>query len=947
MLAFAPRGIVGEAAESDEWLIDQAVAEYQAYCAGELRPSVKTREFPSGELQFCGRLEDRSRWTISYVHTAERAVVPLAVGDFGHVFGVLSRLDQADARFEDPRLFPPPSARVGGARYRFLPAQGCSLVGVVQLGKAAVLLSALGERIAVVYVEGRSRVVLDVKSPLGLGEVDVDRMLRFHRPRSASAMVRCGGDTAESLAEVPVEPSPAIQAHHIRIVRGSPIDVGRGPSISEVLRSCFEDIARRAEALKQPGQKLKGKTKLRAVLGALLRLALSNCPNLVGLSGKILAEIKERAPWFEVRIETFADVLNLLRRAKTCLVARDKKERTWRINLEGLADPRSALHVRLCKETTGRLRLHEAAANQRGAPGESGPTGGPGPRERPEADSQVASNSWLRDLLGRQSRSTAEQTTGKSEGAADASVGVGAAEQAARWSTAGAATSGGGAADEVIGGAARNAAPPDPRDSEPRPSANAAESMTADSRTIEEPATAALGQIGGASLVMLLAAMFAVAQVRREAEEVRTAEQAVWEAQRRALTGQLDAFAQERTQLVVLLHQLAGLTVEPAPRHAPIEQDTAATDEPLVLAPDAGDRPDRPRPLGEISSIPAPTATNQVGQQGSLPAHPSRVDEQASLEHEDSSEQVGADQHPTFSIDPAPSATTGTPQASSRPRLDVPGVPVFDDQFIGGAGPAASACPIGRGLLGPRGPPGAKWREPSRSRSSEWCAARPSRGVNLRHQAAGLGRSTKDPRPTTLSARDQVGAVEGRHASACPRRLQPRSRRAAPLPRGARSRRQHRQCGQAPRDHAARPEAPDHQAPHHLAAAGFSGPGLRTVDLAERVVSPGAEVSREGADPNCRGRGPKGAGRPHGAPLSSETPGRPLVRIGIHVHRRGRLALLLTHSVTRRSNEVNFVSEGEPGRVERVVSIGLSIAPWSLAPRAPSRPPILVTPAGL
>ncbi|PCC74935.1 2-dehydropantoate 2-reductase [Nannocystis exedens] len=35
-------------------------------------------------------------------------------------------------------------------------------------------------------------------------------------------------------------------------------------------------------------------------------------------------------------------------------------------------------------------------------------------------------------------------------------------------------------------------------------------------------------------------------------------------------------------------------------------------------------------------------------------------------------------------------------------------------------------------------------------------SSRAWRGVNLRHQAAGLGRSTNDQGPTTLSARDQV-----------------------------------------------------------------------------------------------------------------------------------------------------------------------------------------------
>jgi hypothetical protein len=706
VLAFAPRGIVGEAAESDEWLIDQAVAEYEAYCAGELRPSVKTRGFPNGELQFCGRLEDRSRWTISYVHTAERAVVPLAVGDFGHVFGVLSRLDQADARFEDPRLFPPPSARAGGVRYRFLPVQGCSLVGVVQLGKAAVLLAALGERIAVVYVEGGSRVVLDVKSPLGLGEVDVDRMLGFHRPRSASAKVRRGGGLVETPAEVPVEPSPAIQAHHIRIVRGSPVDVGSGPSISEVLRGCFEDIARRVEALKQPGRKLKGKTKLRTVLGVLLRLGLNSCPNLVGRSGELLAELKERAPGVEITVEAFADVLNLLRKAKTCLVQRDERERTWRINLAGLADPRSALHVRLCKETAGRLRIHDAAANQRPGLGGSEPTRGPGPRERPDAESREAPSSWLRDFLGGQGRSAAEQTTGKSDGA----------DGSARGDAADATASRVGAVDGVLGGASCGTAPPVSKDSELVPSTDSAGCPVADSSAVEEAAAAILGQPSEASLVMLLAAMFAVAQVRREGEEARMAELAAWEAERRALAEQLGAAAQERAELVVLLHQLAGLTVGPATRHVPTEHGAAAADElcegaaahaVLEMGPEA--RCPGPSRLGEISpnrvaavETPAtPTATNHVVQTEPLSAH-RRVDEQATPEHGGVVEQARADARPDLGVDPAPSATTGAPPASSWSCFVIDAPAKVADPFIAPASPTTLARPRGSG---PRGPP--------------------------------------------------------------------------------------------------------------------------------------------------------------------------------------------------------------------------------------------------
>src|SRR5690606_33876045 len=129
-------------------------------------------------------------------------VTPLAVGDFDHVRASFSRLDQMRARIEDPRLFPPPAARVGGVLYRFTAVQGCSLVGAVQVGKAAVLLAAIGERVAVVYLEGKSRAVLDIKPPLSLREVDVDRMLGFRRPSILSA----------SAAEGPIQPSAAIQA---------------------------------------------------------------------------------------------------------------------------------------------------------------------------------------------------------------------------------------------------------------------------------------------------------------------------------------------------------------------------------------------------------------------------------------------------------------------------------------------------------------------------------------------------------------------------------------------------------------------------------------------------------------------------------------------------------------------------------------------------------------
>ncbi|SFF37264.1 hypothetical protein SAMN02745121_08446 [Nannocystis exedens] len=699
VLAFAARGTVGEAAESDDWLIDQAVAEYEAYCAGELRPSVKVREFPDGELQFCGRLEDRSRWTIAYVHAADRAVTPLAVGDFEHVFAAFTRLDRAEARFEDPRLFPPPSVRVGGARHRFQAVQGCLLVGVARLDRAAVLLCALGDRIAVVYLEGRSRVVLDVKPPLGLREVDVDRMLGFHRPRGACANERrgVGGVAREPPPEIGVAPTPAVQAHHIRIVRGLPVEVGSGPSISEVLRGCFEDIERRVRAQKKPGKKLRGRTKLCKVLGVLLRLALLGCGDLVGLTGEIIAEIRMHVPEFEITAEAFADVLNLMRAAKTCLVERHARERIWRINLVKLADPRSALHLQLCKETTGGVRVHEVAANHRPASGESGPIGGLGSRERAKVERHATVSLRASDSQ----ETTSAQATGHAASMSQIAA-VGFDIHAARG--AGAGSSG-------------------LKDSQPHAAVTVARHLIADWH-VNAKIAGILNQLADASPMVLIAAMLAVAQVRQEAEEAWSVERAAWEAERRALTVQLEAAAKrlargEKAEIGVRCesasacsHGDGGNVVADPRANAVLPNHPFAIDE-LSLRRTSAAGAATTSSSKEVVGLEQIVADDEAGHES--PGKRTVAEDQAWTPREERPSDDHSLRKPTLD-DSAAEDPPSTAAARRWLRLShaAAGARTGSSDFMSDyTGPASPSCLASAGSLGPRGPPTRGWRRPA------------------------------------------------------------------------------------------------------------------------------------------------------------------------------------------------------------------------------------------
>lgn len=577
---------MGPAVGSDDWAIDQAVAEYRAYSAGE-RLCVGVDDVvadgegtcagaqglcigfaaPDGEVQYCGALEDLDHWTVCFVRDADEAVTPVAVGALAQVRERYAKFDTLGAEVENPRTFPPPAAIIGGVRRCFRAARGRFLVGVVQEGRRAVLLASIGERLAVVYLEGKSRAVLDIKMPLHLREVDVDRMLPHRLAPTRSA---------EEEAE-PIVSSVEVRAHHNRIVYGLKVDGAGGPPISEVLWCCFMDLARRAKAPKERarGVRLKGKLSVDRVVRALYQLALTGRPDLDGLTGDLLQQIKDHVPDFEITPEAFADVLNLLEATGTCLVSRCPGGRIRHIHLEGLNDPRSAHHLRLCQETST-SHCYDAAANERpaanaprspsGAPGSSVTTG----RSASSSDGGKSAEAPTPATVTTTSTSSAGSTSGSTRASESTSTSSGPIDSGLD-----------GAAAPVGEGRTSDAAAGDPPAGGASP---APTSGTMADHTGPETTSGAAIRLSPPTgpLLLLLAARFAVAQVRSHAETDLRAERAAWETERRELLGEVEAAGRDHAELVALREQVALLTREIAGLRERVAAAASAEPEPLV-----------------------------------------------------------------------------------------------------------------------------------------------------------------------------------------------------------------------------------------------------------------------------------------------------------------------------------------------------------------------------
>jgi len=371
------------------------MAEYRAYCAGELSALCKITEAPGGRVEYCGVDEDPAHWAICYVRASNRAVVPLAVGQEQRVFAEFDALDRRCAPVWDPLLMPGPVALIDGHKYPFKAARGRHLLGVVQLERQAVLLAAADDRLVAVLLADGATTLLPLGRPLAVREIDVDLMRRLWRPRAVAT---------PKPHDAPLEPSPRTRSHHTRMVHGRPIELGGGLTLTELLAAAFNDIEARATTPRrrtprkrgaQPvtptkrAPPLKGKTWVPLVLTYLRKLALQGCRDLVGLVSEIIKKIQAHFPRFEITTEAFADALRLIAATGTCLIApREAGDRIWHIKLAGLCDPTSAIHRRLCRETSSRILHVAAAANEQGPQVDGAPaaTTRPTPRDAREGD---------------------------------------------------------------------------------------------------------------------------------------------------------------------------------------------------------------------------------------------------------------------------------------------------------------------------------------------------------------------------------------------------------------------------------------------------------------------------------------------------------------------------------------------------------------------------------
>ena len=351
---------VGAAVETDHWFIDQAMAQYETYRARQLAMSSERAELEHGEVHYCGTRDDQQHWAVVYVHPGGDAVKPLGVGEFKRAVKAVAGFGDGPPLWDRVR-FPPPAVVFGGVRHFFRPALGSILLGVAQMGDAAVILSALGEQLAWIHVEGNTRRVIFV-GPLDVVEVDAERMLRLtasppttnsasrkRAPRAETSAT--GGNDRPPAPPKVVRASAAIEAHHHRILDGALLDPAEEARVARVLRRGFAGILRRAlvPATRPKGGKLLGKKTVKLVLWMICELAIGGRGDFVDTLGQIAALLRREFPQHPFKDYALRKALILIADTGTCILGRNGK--TWAIKTRDLRNPTSARHRQFCEET--------------------------------------------------------------------------------------------------------------------------------------------------------------------------------------------------------------------------------------------------------------------------------------------------------------------------------------------------------------------------------------------------------------------------------------------------------------------------------------------------------------------------------------------------------------------------------------------------------------------
>ena len=365
-----------EAAKSgaDDWFSGEVVAEYEAYTKGQLDTVYQQVSLDQGEVQYCRARDGRDCWSIVFVDAGGAAVLPLAVGPLARAMKVVERLGEGP-RLWDRSRYRPPSVLVGGRRHYFRPTKGTILVGVVEVGSCLLLLGAVGEELAVIHVEGKTRRALYVGRPDGFAEINVDRCLSLDEglgggragratPRTTEAK-RPRATTAspsEPVAKV-VRASAKTEAQHRRILEGVAVYPDHARRVEQVLRCGFADIGRRAmEPEERAAKKLRGKRSVELVLEMVCELAIRGADDFGGRNGEIAARLRECFPGREIKEHGLGHALRLIVATGTCVLTHTGY--TWGFRIRDLRNPASRQHRRFCAEIrdgAGRLPAFGAA----------------------------------------------------------------------------------------------------------------------------------------------------------------------------------------------------------------------------------------------------------------------------------------------------------------------------------------------------------------------------------------------------------------------------------------------------------------------------------------------------------------------------------------------------------------------------------------------------------
>jgi hypothetical protein len=305
-----------------EHTVSQLVDEYRKFQGTGRLPPANTFRFPDGNIvELCSSNTDD--WTICLIRQPDNAITPLLFGERDEVF---ARYMSFLAGW-DPALWPPPCAVVDGATRVFTPAGMSHLLGVIEVGHAAVLLGVLkratkrSSALALVHVHGPRVTVLHVGEPMDLRRIDVDHLLGLQAAR---------------------------------------LEVQTREAAATLLPAFARLLARSSMPSKRAGPRHRGKGSVHLFIWVLVQLTRMGAEDLYGRLGDIEKQIKAYLPGVDLPREVLGDVLALMLDVRTCLVVRSKL--MWHIRLSGLNDLESAIHKKFCAEAPTTLVDLDATA---------------------------------------------------------------------------------------------------------------------------------------------------------------------------------------------------------------------------------------------------------------------------------------------------------------------------------------------------------------------------------------------------------------------------------------------------------------------------------------------------------------------------------------------------------------------------------------------------------